>query len=86
MIRRVSLIKKCFYWLRTIKILLAATIPVITGFISTGFVWWKEIVSVAGAAVAIIAPITGLFRFQENWVEYRTNSESLEHEKYLFLT
>lgn len=44
------------------------------------------IVPSMGALVAIISGILGLYKFQENWVEYRSTSEALKYEKYLFLT
>ena len=36
--------------------------------------------------LAAITAILGLYKFQENWLEFRTTCESLKHEKYLFLT
>lgn len=44
------------------------------------------IVPSMGALVAIISGILGLYKFQENWVEYRATSEALKYEKYLFIT
>ena len=38
------------------------------------------------ATVAILAGLIALFRFHENWISYRTTSESLKHEKYLYST
>lgn len=48
--------------------------------------WISFTVPVFGAVIAIISGILGLYKFQENWMEYRTVTESLKHEKYLFLT
>ena len=39
-----------------------------------------------GVAVALITGLVTLYRFQENWIEYRTTAETLKHEKYLYLT
>ena len=36
--------------------------------------------------VAIVAGVLGLYQFQENWVKYRSTSETLKHERFLFLT
>jgi len=44
------------------------------------------IIGLLGLLVAIITAILGLYKFQENWIAYRTTCESLRHEKYLFLT
>jgi len=40
---------------------------------------------VIGLIVAVLAGIVSLYRFQENWNEYRAVSESLKQEKYLYL-
>jgi hypothetical protein len=37
-------------------------------------------------AVAAIAGLITLIKFQENWTEYRTVSETLKFEKFLFLS
>jgi len=39
-----------------------------------------------GAIIAIVSGVLGLYKFQENWLEFRTTAESLKHEKYLYLT
>ena len=36
--------------------------------------------------MAIAAGALSLFRFQELWIQYRSSSETLKHEKFLFLT
>ncbi len=44
------------------------------------------LVASLGALIAIITGILGLYKYQENWIQYRTTSETLKHEKFLFLT
>ena len=39
-----------------------------------------------GLLITIITGVVTLYKFQENWIEYRTTCETLRHEKYLFLT
>jgi hypothetical protein len=39
-----------------------------------------------GVAVALITGLVTLYRFQENWIEYRTTAEALKHQKYRYLT
>ena len=39
-----------------------------------------------GAVIAIIESITKLFKWHENWIEYRTTCELLRYQKYLYLT
>ena len=70
--------------LRLIEIIAAASIPLLAGFgrdsatVSFG-------IGVLGLIVAVLAGIVGLYRFQENWIEYRTAAESLKGEKYRYL-
>ena len=35
--------------------------------------------------IAIAAATGGLFKYHENWIQYRATSEALKHEKFLFL-
>lgn len=39
-----------------------------------------------GAIIAIIESVTKLFKWHENWIEYRTTCELLRYQKYLYLT
>ena len=66
-------------------ILSGITIPFLSGYVTTESITLKIIVGVLGLIIAAISAINGLFKFQENWITYRTTCESLKHEKYLFL-
>ena len=79
--KKSSFYKKLFYIMRTTEIAIAGLIPVL-------FCWslTKEWTPFLSAIVAILASLIALFKFQENWISYRTTSESLKHEKYLYLT
>ncbi len=46
----------------------------------------KVIVGLIGVSVAAITNIITLLKFQENWIKYRTTSENLKHEKFLYIT
>jgi hypothetical protein len=46
----------------------------------------KLLTGAMGVAIALIAGLVTLYKFQENWVEYRATAETLKHEKYLYLT
>ena len=37
-------------------------------------------------STAILTGLSVLLKFQEKWTEYRTTSEILKHEKFLFIT
>ena len=74
--------------LRLIEIVAAASIPLLAGYSQiTGRVGMAigVIIGVIGLIVAVIAGIVSLYRFQENWNEYRASAESLKQEKYLYL-
>jgi len=78
--------QRWFRRLRAIELVVAASIPLLAGYISAERPSIQLIVGLLGLVVASIAGVTGLYSFQENWVEYRTTCESLCHEKHLFLT
>ena len=78
--------KKLFMRLKITETILALLIPLLTGYITTGMVGLKIVVGLIGIIVAATANIITLYKFQENWIEYRTVAESLKHEKYLYIT
>jgi len=71
--------------LRTIELVTAAMIP-LSAAVFNGMSWFAWLAAGLGAIIAIASAISGLFRFQENWIQYRTTAEQLKHEKFLFLT
>ena len=73
--------KKLSYMIRATEIIIAGLIPAL-------FHWSliKGIIPFLSAIVAILAGLIALFKFQETWISYRTTSESLKHEKYLYFT
>jgi hypothetical protein len=72
--------------LRVIEIIAAASIPVLTGYISEEASYLRTPVALLGFLIVVIAGTISLYHFQENWVQYRTSCESLTREKILFLT
>lgn len=78
--------QKWFKRLQVAAILASATIPFLSGYITGTTVLLKLSVGFLGLSVAAMTAILGLYKFQENWLEFRTTCESLKHEKYLFLT
>ncbi len=84
--RKSKLNQNWFKRLQVISIIASGSIPFLTGYItdSTGGV--KVLVGSLGLVVAVITSVLGLFKFQENWLAYRTTSETLKHEKFLFIT
>ena len=70
--------------LRLIEIIAAAAIPLLAGY-SKNSEYVGMTMGVIGLIVAVLAGIVSLYRFQENWNEYRAAAESLKQEKYLYL-
>lgn len=77
--------QKCYKGLRLIEILAACSIPFLVGYVSTSLSL-KYVVGILGVLIAVISGVLALYKFQENWIEYRTTCESLKHEKFLYLT
>ncbi len=75
-----------FRVLRLFEIAFASASPFLVSQITADTPALKIIVGSMGVCVAVIAGIVSLYRFQENWIEYRATAESLKHEKFLFLT
>lgn len=78
--------QKWFKRLQVSQIIAAALIPVLVNYVTDTSGYMRIIVALLGAGIAIVSGVIGLYKLQENWLEYRTTCESLRHEKYLFLT
>lgn len=80
-----SLNKNRYSRLRLLEIIFAAMIPLLAGYARESE-YLGYAIGLLGMLVAVIAGVIGLYRFQENWIEYRAQAESLKQEKYLYLT
>ncbi len=78
--------QKWFKRLRVIEIVAAAAIPLLSGFIEDNPDSLKIVIGLLGLLIVVITGVVTLYKFQENWIEYRTTSETLKHEKFLYLT
>ena len=74
--------KTYYHLMKLSQIILAGLIPIIT---LIDFSVTKYIVATFGAIIAALEGIQQLFQFHALWFEYRSTSEQLKHEKYLFL-
>ena len=78
--------KRYYYFLRVIELVSAALIPFLINYLSADTKLLKSAVEIMSIIVVVSTGMLSLFRFHELWTEYRTNAESLKHEKYLYLS
>jgi len=71
--------------LRMLEIICASLIPLLAG-LSSSIAYSEWIIGLLGVTIAIAAAASSLYKFQENWIQYRTSAETLKHEKYLYIT
>jgi hypothetical protein len=69
--------------LRLVEIIAASCIPFLAGY-TDKHAYVGIAIGGLGLVVAVLASIIGLYRFQENWGEYRSVAEALKQEKFLF--
>ncbi len=77
--------QKYYKRLRLVEIVCASLIPFLAG-IGNDLPYSKWIIGNLGVIIAISAGASSLYKFQENWTQYRTTAEALKQEKYLYLT
>lgn len=77
--------QKWFKGLRLLEIVAATIIPFLAG-IGSNIPYYSIIIGGLGVIIAVSAGLSALYKYHENWIEYRTTSETLKHEKYLFQT
>ena len=72
--------------LRIIEITCASIIPALS-VLSYKFGWiTATITGLLGISIAICTGINLLYKFHDNWIQYRITAEQLKHEKHLYLT
>jgi len=76
--------QKWYKRLRLTEIISASLIPFLAGMKDTipYSVW---VIGSLGVVIAVSAAAGSLYKFQENWIQYRTTVEQLKHEKFLYL-
>ena len=76
-------------WYRRFQLLQfgsASLIPFCIAVIPKGADWSHFLVALLGLVAAAAAAVLNLYKFHENWLQYRSTCEALKHEKHLFLT
>lgn len=84
--RKSGINKKWCLRLEVITILGSACIPIISSLGGDTYTWSIYVVSILGVILTCVAGLMALMKYRENWIEYRTASEQLRMEKFLYLT
>ena len=77
--------QKWYKLLQIIEIILASLIPLLSGYTSS----CKKlsiIIGLFGAIIAIIESVSKLYKFHENWIQYRSTCQMLRYQKHLYIT
>ena len=80
--------QRWFKRLRLLEFALAALIPFLIGlgrYFPSAENTSLFLVGLLGVVIAVITGAIGLYRFQENWLQYRVSAEILKREKYFYL-
>ncbi|MES2924478.1 MAG: DUF4231 domain-containing protein [Verrucomicrobiota bacterium] len=74
--------KRRYYGVEITTLLAGALIPVVNLWIADP----RVLSGILGGAIVIAAGIGKLFKFQENWLQFRTLAEALEREEEFYKT
>ena len=72
--------QKLYKRVKALQLVTAAAIPVVATLSVASWVF-----AALGGLVLILEGAQQLNQYQQNWINYRSTSEALKHEKYLFL-
>lgn len=76
--------QKWYKGLQLLEIIIAALIPLLSGYTEHSYI--PLIIGISGAVIAVIEAVTKLNNYHENWIQYRTTCEMLKYQKHLFIT
>ena len=77
---RASRNKQYYHYFQWAVIIISASVPVLVASIPT----WKWITVTLSIILAIATAALKTFKFQENWISYRTIAETLKKEKHYY--
>jgi len=72
--------KRWYKWLKGVTMVSGVFVPV-----AAAVEWGRPFAAGLGVVIVIAEGMQQLNQYQTNWISYRSTSESLKHEKYLFL-
>ena len=73
--------KRCFHGFSTLAIVASAVVPVLAAADTD-----RWVLAGAGGLATVALSILALFKWQENWLQFRGNAESLKKERALYDT
>ena len=76
--------KRRFYTAEVATLLAGAAIPIVNLWVVKDPYWAGLLSAILGGVVVVAASVGKLFKFHENWLQYRTLVEALEREKELY--
>lgn len=72
--------KRWYKWLKGVTMVSGVLVPVMAAVS-----WGRPAAAALGVIIVLAEGLQQLNQYQTNWISYRSTSESLKHEKYLFL-
>ncbi len=85
--RKSSRSKRAYLLLRVCSVIVALAIPVLSGLLTeANAAQMKLTLGIAGAFVALCEALLTLYKFHDNWTNYRNATEGLKQHKFLFET
>lgn len=85
--RKSSYNKNAYNRMTVCSILFGSAIPILTVFEGEVMAqYMRFVIALLGGGVAVISALVSLYKYEENWVKYRTAAQLLNREKNLFLT
>jgi len=67
------------------EIIFAAIIPLLSGYVTKSSAI-PFVIGSLGVVITILESVTKLYKFHENWIQYRSTCELLKFQKHLFVT
>ena len=76
--------KRWYYGLQLLTLVSAAMVPIIS--LASGELAVRIVVAISGSIAAIAAGAASLYRFREQWLDYRVAAETIKYERYRYVT
>ncbi|MDX1941961.1 MAG: DUF4231 domain-containing protein [Saprospiraceae bacterium] len=72
--------------LKRIVLLSSLLIPFLTGFLEENLFWLKVTIGALGVIIAFCEGLLSLNKYHDNWLQYRSTTEDLKREQFLYKT